>query len=366
MKTFLLKLTIIIIIATAILGCKCNETRVDSDNNQINVGVILPLTGELSSYGIDAKKALDLGKEMATQKINLIYEDSKADPKTAVNAYNKLIRVNKVDFVIGDLLSNTSLALAPVANSLKKLTVSPTASSHEINNYGLFSLSLYPSELIEGIAVARIAQENNAKRIAVLYQIVSSAESMANSFKETILENIGCDCYIEGVDSKTMDYRNVITKVKNYKPDAIFLITYPEVAIILLNQIKENNIKALILGQTALKDNNFLGKVKYVAEGMILTGAYFSEERDDDSIRKFSDSYRAKYGQNPGMFAAQSYDALNFCLQNHTKFNENQIINISEVEFDGITGKTRFDTNGAVIKDFSIFQVVNGSFKLIK
>ena len=208
MKTFLLKLTIIVIIATAILGCKCNETRVDSDNNQINVGVILPLTGELSSYGIDAKKALDLGKEMATQKINLIYEDSKADPKTAVNAYNKLIRVNKVDFVIGDLLSNTSLALAPIANSLKKLTVSPTASSHEINNYGLFSLSLYPSELIEGIAVARIAQENNAKRIAVLYQIVSSAESMANSFKETILENIGCDCYIEGVDSKTMDYRS--------------------------------------------------------------------------------------------------------------------------------------------------------------
>jgi hypothetical protein len=36
------------------------------------------------------------------------------------------------------------------------------------------------------------------------------------------------------------------------------------------------------------------------------------------------------------------------------------------MEFDGITGKTRFDTSGAVIKDFSIFQVQNGSFTLIQ
>ena len=366
MKTFLLKLTIIIIIATAILGCKCNETRVDSDNNQINVGVILPLTGELSSYGIEAKKGLELGIEKLNKKVNLIFEDSKADPKTAVNSFNKLIRINKVDFVIGDLVSNTSLAIAPIANSSKKLTVSPTASSHEINNYGLFSLSLYPSEIIEGIAVARIAMEKKAKRIAVLFQIVSSAESMANSFQKTITENSESDCLIEGIDSKIMDDRNIITKVKKYNPDAIFLITYPEVAIVLLNQIKEYNIEALILGQSSLKDDSFIERVKQNAEGMILTGAYFSEDRDDYLIREFSDSYRAKYGQNPGMFAAQSYDALNFCLQNHTKFNENQIINISEVEFDGITGKTRFDTNGAVIKDFSIFQVVNGSFTLIQ
>lgn len=363
MKTVFLKVTFLLFLSCTIVGCK--NKKDESAQDQLNVGVILPLTGELSSYGIDAKKAIDLGQQMAKQKIKLIYEDSKADPKTAINAYNKLIRVNKVDFVVGDLLSNTSLAIAPIANSLKKLTVSPTASSHEINNYGVFSLSLYPSEIIEGVAVARIAQKNNAKRIAVLYQLVSSAESMANSFQKTIVENFGGDCYIEGIDSKTMDYRNVITKVKNYNPDAIFLVTYPEVAIVLLNQIKENDIKALILGQSALKDDVFLEKVKSIAEGMILTGAYFSEERDDDLMRDFSDLFRSKYGHNPGMFAAQSYDALNFCLQNYKRFVDEKSININEIVYDGITGKTRFDKTGAVIKEFSTFQVINGIFKLI-
>lgn len=366
MKTFFLRLTILVLVTTTIFGCKYKSTRNYSDNKQINVGVILPLTGELSSYGIEAKKGLELGIEKLENKVNLIFEDSKADPKTAVNSFNKLIRINKVDFVIGDLVSNTSLAIAPIANSSKTLTVSPTASSHEINNFGLFSLSLYPSEIIEGIAVARIALEKKANRIAVLFQIVSSAESMANSFQKTIEENSNSDCLIEGIDSKMMDYRNIISKVKNFNPDAIFLITYPEVAIILLNQIKEYNIDALILGQSALKDDSFIERVKLNAEGMILTGAYFSEEREDDRIKEFSDLYRAKYGQDPGMFAAQSYDALNFCLQNYTKFKKAEIINIDELEFDGITGKTRFDTSGAVIKDFSIFQVQNGSFTLIQ
>jgi ABC-type branched-subunit amino acid transport system substrate-binding protein len=72
------------------LVCKYKSTRNYSDNKQINVGVILPLTGELSSYGIEAKKGLELGIEKLENKVNLIFEDSKADPKTAVNSFNKL------------------------------------------------------------------------------------------------------------------------------------------------------------------------------------------------------------------------------------------------------------------------------------
>src|SRR3972149_11200504 len=85
----------------------------------IKIGVIQPLTGELANFGKTVVNGIQLAvddyKDSVTEKIQLIIEDSKGEPNSSVSAFNKLMSIDKVKFVIGDLTSSSTLAIAPIA-----------------------------------------------------------------------------------------------------------------------------------------------------------------------------------------------------------------------------------------------------------
>ncbi len=360
LKPIALLISICLLITLINYGCK------RQDNDIIRIGVILPLTGDLSSYGTNAKLGIDLAlQQVENEKIKLYYEDSKGEPRTAVSAFNKLASIDKVDFVIGDLLSSTSLSIAPIANSRQLLTISPTASSSEINSHGIFSISIYPSELMEGKVVSKIALENDYNNVAIIYEIVAAAESMANSFKSEFLNSEGRITLMEGVTSGTRDFRNIISKLRNNEPDAIFLITYPEIASTIIKQLREGRVESKLLGQSALFDEVFFENVYPYADGMILTGSYFSIERSDRLMNHFINIFMEKHNIIPSMFAAQSFDAFFFGLENYKPFKDKKITSLDDIEFRGVTGLTKFDNKNAVIKDFSIFLIDNKDLILL-
>ena len=89
--------------------------------NIVKIGAILPLTGDAAQYG----KACRCGMDLAVKQLNaqggvlgktlcIIYEDSQAVPSTAVSAINKLIAVDGVKLIIGDMFSSPTLAIAPI------------------------------------------------------------------------------------------------------------------------------------------------------------------------------------------------------------------------------------------------------------
>ncbi len=366
MKTIkkLLILTIAMILSSAFLFTGCDS----NDEDVIKIGAILPLTGELSSYGVSAKNGIDLAiEDFQDFKVEVYFEDSKGEPRTAISVFNKLINVNRVDFVIGDLLSSTSLAIAPIANQRKVLAISPTASSSEINMSGTYSLSIYPSEIQEGIAVANIAHDNKLKNIVVVYETVAATENMANSFKNelnSVSDNV--KVHLEAISSSASDFRNNIARIRTINPDAVFIITYPNVAIPLIRQIKEAQLNPLLLGQSALVDDAFLGGVSNLIDQMILTGSYFSHEREDSLMIMFNEEYKKRFGLSPNMFAAQSYDSFFLGIELYKNLTEEPNFDLSSFIYNGVTGKTTFDKNNAVIKDFSILKIQNNEFVLIK
>src|SRR6266568_1649198 len=112
-RKILLGLIPMIVMLVVIGGC----SKRGAEDAGIKLGVLLPLTGEAASFGQDCQKGIQLALEEANlekgKPITAFFEDSKADPKTAVAAFNKLVGVNKVTAVIGDMFSSTTLAVAP-------------------------------------------------------------------------------------------------------------------------------------------------------------------------------------------------------------------------------------------------------------
>ncbi|MES2936111.1 MAG: ABC transporter substrate-binding protein [Pseudomonadota bacterium] len=90
----------------------------------INVGVVLSLTGPGSGLGIPMQKQLQLfPKQIAGEKVNLIILDDASDPGKGVSNTRRLITEDKVDLILGSCLTPVAGAMAPVAAENKTLQV---------------------------------------------------------------------------------------------------------------------------------------------------------------------------------------------------------------------------------------------------
>src|SRR3954471_21414047 len=86
----------------------------------INVGVVLSLTGPGSGLGIPMQKQLALfPKEIAGEKVNLIILDDASDPGKGVSNTRRLLTEDKVDIIIGSCLTPVAAAMAPVTAEAK-------------------------------------------------------------------------------------------------------------------------------------------------------------------------------------------------------------------------------------------------------
>jgi branched-chain amino acid transport system substrate-binding protein len=86
----------------------------------------------------------------------------------------------------------------------------------------------------------------------------------------------------------------------------------------------------------------------------------------DPLVKAFADAFRAKYHQDPDVYAAYAYDALFIIAAAIQKGGysgdgiKKALYNIHD--FRGVTGTTGFDSNGEVDKPFAMYQVVNANF----
>lgn len=90
----------------------------------VNVGVVLSLTGPGSGLGIPMQKQLALfPKEIAGQKVNLIILDDASDPGKGVSDTKRLISEDHVDVIFGSCLTPVAAAMAPVTAENKTLQI---------------------------------------------------------------------------------------------------------------------------------------------------------------------------------------------------------------------------------------------------
>ena len=105
----------------------------------VKIGVIGPLTGELSIYG----SAVENGAKLAAKEINaaggllgkdieIIAYDTEGDNEKAVNAYNRLVDQDEVVAIVGGTLSGSTLSFKDlaVADGIPLLT--PTATNPDV------------------------------------------------------------------------------------------------------------------------------------------------------------------------------------------------------------------------------------------
>jgi branched-chain amino acid transport system substrate-binding protein/urea transport system substrate-binding protein len=124
-------------------------------------GVVQPFSGGLELFGNQAKLGLELAKAeinaaggILGSPIELIYEDDKTDPKTAVERTTSLVRRDKVIAICGPITSNNRDAMMPTLSRAKvPLLYATNYEGGGCNRY-LFSFNTVPNQELEKLLPA--------------------------------------------------------------------------------------------------------------------------------------------------------------------------------------------------------------------
>ena len=291
----------------------------------INIGVLQSLTGDLGAYGGSMSDAMKLAAKQINEnggllgkKLMLLVEDDQTNNVAAVDAANKLVKVDRVPVIVGDTGSGQSMSIIDITTKSGVLQISSSNTGTEFTTYNDSDLYFRtaPSDTLQGSAMANLAKERGYKTVSTIVinnpYGVGFEEVFVKAFEADggkVLERIRYD------PSQTI-FDSEVQKVAASNPEFVMMVSYPETGSLILRTAYEKGaltntpwllsegLKAENLADLAGKDS----RGRYIVAG--LQGLAPDENAGGKAYDAFRILYKAEYGKEPGIYCTNSYDAL--------------------------------------------------------
>lgn len=337
----------------------------------IKIGFIGPLTGPAASTGISAKQGFQLANELFPtangKKIELVYEDDKADPATALTAAKRLVEADETNIVVS-AFSAPTLALVPYSNEKRFLLVSPLAASPKLSGSGELFFRLVPSS--ENIAsnAAETVYRKGFRKAAILYELNDYPVGWKDAFKKKI-EGLGGEVVAEeSFKSTDTDFRTQLEKLNQADYGALIIATLSSAsAVKALKNARELGMNEQIIGSENFAFRDVLALDTGLTEGVLV-----SEYKYDPLApvtKQFTAKYRQRFANGGGseLYAALGYDtymALHkgisicdknvYCIRNFI---------LSQDKVTGAAGEYQMNLNGDANRAVTLDIIRNGDLE---
>jgi branched-chain amino acid transport system substrate-binding protein len=361
--------TVRIALAAALLLClSCGG------GNAIKVGLVVPLTGDVKTFGESARNGamLAFDEQNAAGGINgrtlrVIASDDKNDPTEAANAGAKLIDMDQVVAIVGSVSSKCSSPLSDKCQSSKIPMITPTSTNPKVTvgedgkrkDYVFRACFIDP---FQGTVGARFALDNlKAKTAAVLYDVGNDySKGLADFFKSSFEQGGGKVVAFESYAKDDVDFSALLTKIRVAGPDVLFLPDYYNKVGLIAKQARQLGLKATFLGGDGW-DSDDMVKIA----GDAIYGGYFTNHYSPDDprpeVQQWVEKYKAKYGSRPDALATLGYDAALLLIDAIKKSPGAKPDEIRDAlqatkDFPCVSGNITFDTNGNPIKSAAVLE----------
>ncbi len=306
---------IVIVIVVIIIGVFTSQ----SSAKTVKIGFISPMSGQSAAYGEYARRAFEIGLDdwnsTHTYKMEAVYEDGKCAPADAATAANKLINIDKVNFIMTFCTGETN-AVVPITESHKVilLTAGTTAPNITKGKYVFRNIGSVGSGLPK---LTQMAYDFN-KKIALISENTNYAISSKDAFKQQFTALGGTVVFDESFDSKSMDFRTIISKLKSAGISSVFVVVQAlDNSGLLFKQMKELNYHPQIFSTEAAISDKSLEKYitegyENIIEGAILITPYFDRTNSIAAhlLGVYQDKYQSTKGPIPEEYLATHYDAV--------------------------------------------------------
>ena len=347
-----------------------------AESNSVKIGGIFPLSGQVAVYGVECKNGVDLAIEEinAAGGINgkpvvLVSEDDEGNPDKTVNAFKKLSTKDGVKVIIGSLTSGCTQAITTLSQASKVVQIAPAATAPAITDAGDFIFRACFIDPFQGTVGGKFAAETlGKKRAAILYDIGNDySVGLADNFKIAFTKAGGSIVSEESYATNDKDFNAQLTKIKNANPDVVYLPDYYGTVALIAKQLRAQGINVPMVGA-----DGWDGLTSNAGDEVL--GGYYSNHYAVDStepaVKKFVESFRAKYNKDPNSFAALGYDCVYLIRDAIVAAGAEDSIAVrdalAKTDGDYVTGHLTFDEKHNPIKSAVMLELVKADDGTLK
>ena len=228
-------------------ACALSSTLMAGANAQqpAEIGVLLPLSGPNASNGAKTLAGVnaalaeinELGGVLGGRELKLIIEDTESKPQPAIEAVRKLVDVNKVPLVLGDISSSVTIPTGKytISKGMNQITIAATAQAQREIGDGLFTM-LATNDVLGAKMAEFVVEDAKPEKVALVYMNDPFGVGMARAI-EGGLKGLGVEIAADlALEPAKTDYRAELQRLVRAKPDAIITVAFGDTARVILKQ----------------------------------------------------------------------------------------------------------------------------------
>ena len=308
----------------AVVATGCGADAKGGGSGPMVIGASLPLTGQFSQPGGEAKRGYEIWRDMVNAKggllgrqIELRITDDASNQDTIIADYTKLITQDKVDLLLGSFSSLLNFAASAVAEKNRMLYVEPAGGAPNMFTRGFkmlfFAQPATAPHQADGMVewIKGMPASDKPTTAAYLTQDDPFARPAIESLQKQ-LEGAGVrTVYSTVYPADTTNFQPVASAIAAEKPDLVAQGAQFEDGIGAVRSLQQIGFSPKVFFQTNAPGNgkqytDGIGEAN--AEGVFYCTSW-SENAKTPQNAEFSAEYRKRFGSVPAEDAADGFAA---------------------------------------------------------
>jgi len=293
---------------------------------EIPVGILLPLSGSVAPIGINNRRGHELAveeinaeggiKSLGGAKLTMIDGDTQGNPNVGMSEVEKLARRDVVA-IMGAYQSGVTFPTTQVAERIGVPYIDPVAIADSITEDRGFNhifkiapkASWYARDQVRFLVDVSEAAGDPAETVVLMHEDTlfgtSTAEGQIAAAEEYGLEVLADISY----PKDTPEMTSTIARIKDLDPDALLLVSYINDAVLITNTMKELDVNIPIIGTSAGHiDPAYVANLSNDADYTFTVGEW-NTDLDKPGVEEIAARFKEKFDIAMNGHAAETYMA---------------------------------------------------------
>ena len=285
--------------------------------DDVTIGMILPMTGPSASTGKQEKAGAELyiaehGATVAGKTIKLEIKDDTGAADITKRLAQELVANDHAAALLGFGLTPLALAAAPIATEAKVPEIVSAAATAMITEKSPFILRTSFTLPQASAPMADWSLKNGIKKVVSIVTDYGPGIDAEKWFDETFKKGGGEVVDAIRVPLKNPDFAPFLQRVKDDKPDAVFVFVPSGFGAIFMKQFVEQGLDKAgikLIGTGDVTDDDLLAAIGDSALGAVTTHHY-SAAHDSPENKAFVAAFEKANGFRPNFMAVGAYDGM--------------------------------------------------------
>lgn len=379
----------LIIASLALSACGSRNspsTSANDGNKTAIIGIMAPLSGDLSALGLGIQHSVELAVKQANASkaipgwtLKVEAKDDEAKPDVGKNAATAFASEPNVAGVVGNLNSSVAQSTQPVLATAKIVQVSPANTNPTLTQGADFKTApkrtydtyfrTCTTDAVQGPFAARYLFKAGIKKVATVHDKKAYGQGLVQAFTGEFTKLGGTVVDAETINPDDSNYQAVISKMKPAAPGAVYYGgEYPQAGP-LSQQMKAAGLNVPLMGGDGIFDPKFIVLGGASSAGDLATSVGAPTDQLAAGKTFLADYAAAGYKEPAAAYGAYSFDAANAIInalkvslkdaKDVTSARQATIDALGKVSFEGVTGKVAFDQYGdSTSRVLTVYKVV--------